>query len=82
MVIDRLAIPRVVVTLPLQADSRLRLNTGTILVAMPKNRIAAMPVSWLPKNHNRCCRKIAPPLETSNTSAGSLAWEAAERARR
>ncbi len=39
---------------------------------MPKNGNAMMYTSGWPKNQNRCCHKIGPPLPASNTCAPSL----------
>jgi hypothetical protein len=36
-------------------------------VTMPKNGNATMFTSGWPKNQNRCCQRIAPPLAGSNT---------------
>jgi hypothetical protein len=47
----------------------LRLNTGRISVMMPKNGKAMMYTSGCPKNQNRCCHRIGPPLTGSNTCA-------------
>jgi hypothetical protein len=47
----------------------LRENTGKISVTMPKNGNATMYTSGCPKNQNRCCHRIAPPLAGSNTWA-------------
>jgi hypothetical protein len=40
-----------------------------ISVTMPKNGNAMMYTSGWPKNQNRCCHRIAPPLADSNTCA-------------
>jgi len=61
-VIDSPAMPIVAAIMPLYPNSGLRLNTGRISVAMPKNGIATMYTSGWPKNQNRCCHRSAPPL--------------------
>ena len=48
-----------------------RLNTGNTSDTMPKNGSAMMYTSGCPKNQNRCCHRIGPPLAASNTCAPS-----------
>ncbi|CAB4762296.1 unannotated protein [freshwater metagenome] len=43
----------------------LRLNTGKISVAIPKNGRAKIYTSGCPKNQKRCCQSIAPPFAGS-----------------
>jgi hypothetical protein len=57
----------------------LRLNTGKISETMPKNGSATMYTSGCPKNQNRCCHRIAPPVSASKTWAPS--WRSAMTAR-
>src|SRR5262249_43714645 len=56
-VIDSPAMPIVAATMPLYPNSGLRLNTGRISVAMPKNGIAPVDHPGWPKNQNRGCHK-------------------------
>ena len=47
----------------------MREKTGKTSDTMPKNGSATMYTSGWPKNQNRCCQRITPPLAGSNTCA-------------
>jgi hypothetical protein len=55
-------------TIPLYPKRGFRLKTGMTSVTMPKNGSATMYTSGCPKNQNRCCHRIGPPV------AGSYTW--------
>src|SRR2546421_371533 len=69
--IDSAAMPIVAPTSPLYPKIGLRLNTGMTSEMIPKNGSATMYTSGCPKNQNRCCHSIAPPVAESYTGAPS-----------
>src|SRR5690606_35871106 len=64
-VTDRAAIEIVAKTSVLYPKIGLRLKTGNTSETMPKNGSAMMYTSGWPKNQNRCCHRIVPPLAGS-----------------
>ncbi len=62
---DRAAMLRVAATRPVYPKIGLRLNTGITSEMIPKNGKATMYTSGWPKNQNRCCQSIGPPVAGS-----------------